>query len=251
MLIGGGFFTCSSRLEYCTWHHWSRNPSWSHVFTLWHLWLCSSVVYVISDRSHSVRRCKWFLFFSCFTAFLCPPRFCMRPHPFYHVQQPSHCHHSRDIGSSLCRWRAALHFFPSFNRRSATRQRVLSSMSSCISKSKLWAADNKLKFNDCKTDALLITSSFLKTKPTPSALAIGDQSWPSHQNIWCCPQSWTRHGHSPHDGPSHQAVVQESLLPPNPHFSHHLLIQQNQSHENQISARKLQRQNFKYVDDWI
>jgi hypothetical protein len=50
---------------------------------------------------------------------------------------------------------------------------AFSSMS-CISEFKLWAADNKLKFNDCKTDALLITSSFLKKKPTPSALAVGD-----------------------------------------------------------------------------
>jgi hypothetical protein len=38
----------------------------------------------------------------------------------------------------------------------------------------LWAANNKLKFNDYKTDALLITSSFLKTKPNQSALPVGD-----------------------------------------------------------------------------
>ncbi|EFX75836.1 hypothetical protein DAPPUDRAFT_249770 [Daphnia pulex] len=51
---------------------------------------------------------------------------------------------------------------------------AFSSMSSCISESKLWAANNKLKFNDYKTDAHLITSSFLKTKPTQSALPVGD-----------------------------------------------------------------------------
>lgn len=36
------------------------------------------------------------------------------------------------------------------------------SMPSCIAESKLWAAENKLKFNDCKTiNALLISSKLL------------------------------------------------------------------------------------------
>jgi hypothetical protein len=35
------------------------------------------------------------------------------------------------------------------------------SMPSCIAESKLWAAENKLKFNDCKTNSLLISSKLL------------------------------------------------------------------------------------------
>lgn len=50
---------------------------------------------------------------------------------------------------------------------------VFKSLSVCIQKFKQWAATNKLEFNDFKADAVLVSSNYCKTRPTPSALQVG------------------------------------------------------------------------------
>jgi hypothetical protein len=46
------------------------------------------------------------------------------------------------------------HGYADFEQLYISFRSGFSSMSSCITESKLWVAENKLKFNDCKTDML-------------------------------------------------------------------------------------------------
>jgi hypothetical protein len=51
---------------------------------------------------------------------------------------------------------------------------AFSSLSDCITDSKVWAATNRLQFNDSKADAIVISSKSARTKPAPLPLTVGD-----------------------------------------------------------------------------
>ena len=59
---------------------------------------------------------------------------------------------------------------------SADQARAFSSLSTCIGETKQWAATNRLKFNDGKTDALVAYSSYARKKPSLIPLVVGDSS---------------------------------------------------------------------------
>ena len=51
---------------------------------------------------------------------------------------------------------------------------AFNSLSACIADSRCWAATNRLKFNDGKTDALVASSSYSRNKPLPIPLIVGN-----------------------------------------------------------------------------
>ena len=53
---------------------------------------------------------------------------------------------------------------------------LLSSISNCVDDTKVWMADNKIKFNDPKSDALVVYSKTSRKKPADLPLAIGEAS---------------------------------------------------------------------------
>ncbi len=56
----------------------------------------------------------------------------------------------------------------------ANQRRVFSSLSACIAETRRWGAQNRIKYNDSKTEVMLVYSKHVGVEPAPYLLTVGD-----------------------------------------------------------------------------
>jgi hypothetical protein len=69
------------------------------------------------------------------------------------------------------------------------QKRAFSSITACVGETKQWMTDNPIKFNESKTDALVVHSKSSRCKPAALPLIFGESSiLPSDsvRNLGCC-----------------------------------------------------------------